>query len=207
MEQKRGCGFRKVGGTYLVGEYIPIPCDRLPYPLPICPVCHSGLKVGRGMGEINPLALFGSHENCADEHQPCPMCQPSEKPAYLMLVGEKFYPTPADFLNEGIKMGFSKRIARIPRHFELGKTVVYLAHHKACVVEDTEVKEVDKEHPKMVEVDRVKRATGIFTAFIPQRIEKMYWESTLKDMPKREMQRLKRMKITPVGLPEDEKFR
>lgn len=32
QESKRGCGYRKVGGTYLVGNYISVPCDRLPYP-------------------------------------------------------------------------------------------------------------------------------------------------------------------------------
>ena len=28
-EPKRGCGYRKIGGTYLVGGGIGIPCDRL----------------------------------------------------------------------------------------------------------------------------------------------------------------------------------
>lgn len=31
-ETKRGCGYRKVGGMYLVGDYIRVPCDRLPFP-------------------------------------------------------------------------------------------------------------------------------------------------------------------------------
>jgi len=34
----------------LVGNYISIPCDRLPFPLDVCPVCGHGIKLGRGWG-------------------------------------------------------------------------------------------------------------------------------------------------------------
>lgn len=48
IEAKRGCGFRKVGGTYLVSEGEGMPCDRLPIKLDVCPVCSHGFKRSRG---------------------------------------------------------------------------------------------------------------------------------------------------------------
>jgi hypothetical protein len=131
-----------------------------------------------------------------------------------MRVGEKWYPKVADFLNEGIRMGFSKRIHQIPRDFILGKTVVYLAHIDACVEnEPTEVQTELKVNPaevapRLLEATKVKRVMGIFTAFIPQRIEKIYWQSALDEMPKSERKRLEKRGITPVGVPSgDERFR
>jgi hypothetical protein len=62
-EKKRGCGFRKVGGLYLCGEYINVPCDRLPYELTSCPICGAGIKPSRGITEINPFKLFGNHDD------------------------------------------------------------------------------------------------------------------------------------------------
>ena len=213
-EQKRGCGWRKVSGVYLVGDYIPVSCDRLPVPLKVCPCCGSGVKVGLGMTKINPFKLLGNHRYCADKVQPCWVCQPNEEPAYVMRVGEKWYPKVSDFLNEGIRMGFSKRIHQIPRDFILGKTVVYLAHINACVEnEPTEVQTELKVNPtevapRLLEATKVKRVMGIFTAFIPQRIEKIYWQSALDEMPKSERKRLEKRGITPVPVPDkDERFR
>jgi len=44
IKAKRGCGYRKIGGLYLVGNYIPVACDRLPMPIGACPVCGQGLQ-------------------------------------------------------------------------------------------------------------------------------------------------------------------
>lgn len=46
----------------------------------------------------------------------------------LLWVGEQFYPTPQDFLNEAARMGISRRIPAVPLEFELGQTWVWLAH-------------------------------------------------------------------------------
>lgn len=205
VEKRRGCGYRKVGGLYLMGEYIPISCDRLPYPLEICPCCGHGIKVGRGMTAINPLKLFGIHENCIDENQYCFMCKPKDEIGYIMRVGEKYYPTPQDFLNEGITQGFSKRIAQIPRYFEIGKTVIYLAHINACIKPDGTKDEPSRLQDRMIDAEKVKRVTGIFSAFIPQRIEKLYWQSALDDMPAKEKAKLKKRGIIPIGIPDGDK--
>lgn len=117
VEQLRGCGFRKVGGMYLCGEYISSPCDRMPFPL-------------------NPCQLWGSHQGCEDNFRPCHLCDPQDEPAYIMLIGAGNYKTPQDFLEEAGRMGISKRIPFIPKDLELGKTVVYLAHPKACEVKE-----------------------------------------------------------------------
>jgi hypothetical protein len=207
-EQKRGCGFRKVGGTYLVGDFIPVSCDKLPVPLKICPCCGSGIRANRGWTKINPVKLFGAHRYCADKHQPCYICQPQEygEVGYLLRIGEKFYSV-EEFLEEAKVQGISRRIAQIPRDFILGKTVVYLAHINACVEkEPTEIQTELKVNPtevapRLLEAKKIKRVMGIFTAFIPQRIEKIYWQNVLDEMPQSERKRLEKRGITPIGVP------
>lgn len=58
IEARRGCGYRKVGGIYLVGGGIGVPCDRLPYPLTVCPCCSQGVKQGRGWTWVTVGKLF-----------------------------------------------------------------------------------------------------------------------------------------------------
>ncbi|GAJ18049.1 unnamed protein product, partial [marine sediment metagenome] len=64
VEERRGCGFRKVGGMYLCGEFVSSPCDRMPFPLTTCPVCGQGIKVSRGFTQVNPFQLWGIHRDC-----------------------------------------------------------------------------------------------------------------------------------------------
>ncbi|GAI07703.1 unnamed protein product, partial [marine sediment metagenome] len=64
---------------------------------------------------------------------------PRDEPAYIMLVGAGNYKTKEDFLDEAHRMGICKRIPFIPKGLELGKTVVYLAHPKACEVKEPAV--------------------------------------------------------------------
>jgi hypothetical protein len=134
QEGKRGCGFRTVGSMYLVGGFYAVPCDRLPYPLDVCPTCGGGIKVSRAFTRITPLTLFGNHEGCMDQHHPCRICDPTSDLAFIMRVGEKYYPTPGHFMSEGMDMGISKKIPWIPKELELGKTHIFLAHPKACEV-------------------------------------------------------------------------
>ncbi len=211
VEAKRGCGFRKVGGLYLVGDYINIPCDRLPFPLDVCPVCGHGIKVGRGMTKINPPHLFQQHIECKDKFRPCFVCDPIDDIAYIMRVGEKFYPMPEDFINEGIKQGLSKRIAQIPNDFQVGKTVIYLAHINACVVREPvavqqamEILE-QPEKPRLIDAEKQKRVMGIFSAFIPHRIERIFWQSEIDKMSDKEKESLTKRGITPVGIPDGDK--
>lgn len=54
----------------------------------------------------------------------------------LMWVGEKFSPTPEDFVKEGVRQGVSKRINSIPNKFEINKDWILLAHMKAVQGDD-----------------------------------------------------------------------
>lgn len=231
VEQIRGCGYRKVNALYLCGEYIRHdPCDRMPFPLTTCPVCGQGIKVSRGFTQVNPYRLWGPHDStyydepneplplgailvsremiitCTDRFRPCFLCDPQDQPAYIMLVGEKYY-TPESFLDEAHRMGISKRIPFIPKDLELGKTVIYLAHPKACEVKVAAAVQQamsilegsESQQPKLVETDRVEKKLGIFCAFIPQKVEKLIWESELTDEKREE---LAKRGITPIPIPD-----
>jgi len=204
QEAMRGCGYRKVGGLYLVGEYVEVPCDRLPYPLDCCPVCGGGVKVSRGYTQINPLQFFGYHHPCKERFPDCFVCAPTSTPAYIMKIGEAHYKTPTAFSEEAQRLGVSKRIPFIPKELELGKTVLYLAHPKACQLVDSTVLQQAMalirgddggDRPRLVETPKVEYRLGIFSAFIPQRIEKLIWE---KDSTPEEIEALEKRGITPV---------
>ena len=61
-EAKRGCGYRKAGpdgtGLYLMGEITWSVCERLPFPLTVCPCCGAGVKHTRAFRWIEPTKLF-----------------------------------------------------------------------------------------------------------------------------------------------------
>lgn len=145
QEAKRGCGYRRAGvdgvGIYLVGDAWAEACERLPYPLEVCPSCNGGIKFSRGFTWIRPKALLKGEPLCITErpclghnrghnHLACIVCNPLEEPAGLMWVGEKYY-TPASFTAEAMKMGLSKRVSAIPRGFEIGEHWIYLSHVRA----------------------------------------------------------------------------
>lgn len=203
QEARRGCGYRRVGGLYLCGNYIGVSCDRLPYPLETCPVCGGGIKVSRGFTKINPLHLFGIHHDCTDTLRPCFVCDPKDEPAFIMGVGERFYKTPAEFMEEARQLGVSKRIPFIPKEMQLGKTVVYLAHPKACEATETPALQCSMNlgqdngdsKPRLLDAEKRKKVMGIFTAFIPQRVEKLIWES---EATEEELEKLRKRGITPV---------
>lgn len=210
VELVRGCGFRKVNALYLVGEYISAPCDRMPFPLTTCPVCGQGLKVGRGFTQINPYRLWGMHQDCNDRWHPCFLCDPEDQPAYIMLVGAGSYKTPESFLDEAHRMGISKKIPFIPKGLELGKTIIYLAHPRACEVKVPAalqqamsiVEESQTDQPRLLETERNEKKLGIFCAFIPKRVEKLIWESQATP---EELEKLEKRGISPVTVPDGDK--
>jgi len=220
VEAKRKCGYRKVGGLYLVAPPFAFSCDRGEIPLTVCPCCSEGIKQSRGWTWIEPRNLFGVHmipatqEEIDDLETPlggsleegaeittyCPDCArgcllctpPSDERHGLLWVGEKFY-SAADFVQEADELGISKRIASVPRGFELGKTIVYFAHPKA-IERPPQVPEFgeDPGDPEYV--------PGIFCAFRPLAVEKIVTESEAKNDV--EMKRLKKAGITPVAVPD-----
>jgi len=126
-EMKRGCGYRKPGGLYLVlPEYNTKPCGKLPLPLDRCPCCGAGIKFTRGWTWIDAKLLFGQKE-CLNKECLCVLANPPEKMG-LIWIGRKFYETPQAWINEAIYMGISRRIKAIPKGFRVGETWVAVAH-------------------------------------------------------------------------------
>ena len=161
-EGKRGCGYRKGGGYYLIGGSEFTTCGKLPYPVGVCQHCGEGMKFFRGFRFFNPQKFIDDKpciENYLDPVSnnkcvACPMSRGIPERAGIMWVGNKFY-SPDTFLNEALKMGISKRLPTIPRELlkNIGNVRVYLVHPKAC--QDAEGK------PK----------AGFFTSFVPKKIE------------------------------------
>jgi len=200
VEAKRGCGYRKVGGIYLVGGDMAHECDRLPFPLEVCPCCGAGIKFTRGWTWIKPERLFrGNHgRTTMVEGKPaitvgcrcpvqCPSCFPSivfNDPeandtgrAGLLWIGKQFYATPADFVREGMQQGISRRISAIPLGFELGKTWVFFAHIEAA---NSTAKKIPVDDTAQGESGQIEMfddvpapCPGIFAAFRPSRIERI----------------------------------
>lgn len=182
VEPKRGCGFRKMGGLYLVAEPGGWKCDRLPIEMVVCPCCGEGVRQTRGWKWIDPIKMFGDHNHfdpaycdCPPE---CPACHPGahfntdpEVKAGLLWVGTAFYPTPQDFLSEGAQLGFSRRISTLPLEFRAGKTWVFMGHPKA-IVKDLDGAPIEEPRP------------GVFMAIRPKKVERIVKQSEL-DMFKR----------------------
>lgn len=136
-ERKRGCGYRKQGGMYLMAGEPDKACGKLPLPLVVCPCCGQGIKQARGWTWINAQKLFEGHycnsKTIEEQHLPCSCILSDDnlpEKMGLLWVGEKFYRTADEFLAEGFSRGVSRRINQIPHGFELGKTWVAFAHPK-----------------------------------------------------------------------------
>lgn len=186
LKVKRGCGFRKVGGLYLVGRPFGSMCDRLPFRLRPCPMCEHEHKFNRGLMQVTGVGIFHTKDFLSAEgrieyhnktgewrdlcfcREDCPACRPDSKVAGIMWVGKKFY-TPASFAQEAINFGVSKRIPYVPEWLKVGETWVFLAHPEAV--------EVCPETCIGCDGKLFKHVPGVFLAFVPQRIEAILSES------------------------------
>lgn len=165
IEKKRGCGYRKPGGMYLVAGRGAETCCKLPFPLAVCPCCGVGIKQARGFTWINTDLFFpGSCTKPGGFAGGCPLSI-REMRIGLMWVGEKYYHNAWHFTQEAIMQGISKRIAQIPREFEIGKTWIALAHPRGYL--DYEIVKTDGSGV----VDITQRNAAIFTVFKPTAIE------------------------------------
>lgn len=149
VEAQRGCGYRKVGGTYMVSSKFHRECDRLPFRLEVCPCCGEGYRPSRTLRQITPEKILqGQHSPCECEPG-CFICNPSiisaeeldwnrknvEIGHYLEWVGTGFYGTPEEFVKEAAKLGISRRLkSGVPRRLVVGKSIIFLAHKRATFV-------------------------------------------------------------------------
>lgn len=202
VEAKRGCGFRAVGGLYLVtdgdGGW---SCDRLPFAFLPCATCGEEPRFHRSLKAIQPHLLVGG-EHVFDGLEPgavcgcpdaCPTCHPSSR-GWMMWVGAEHY-SPLDFKTEAEQMGVSRRIPALPHDFRIGTDWVYLAHQHA-------VPPAKRDDLAFGDGDARGSAAGLFYAFQPARLEKIVRESEAAD--ELAMQRLREAGITPVPVPDND---
>lgn len=202
VEGKRGCGWRRGGGLYLISDEIGIPCGLLPVELSVCPTCHAGIKPTRGWQWVEPDPLLPHHlppsfspsdDGDVDEltlppsamvqHPGCPLNELGllGERCGLLWIGESFYPLPESWIREGRRMGFSRRIAALPKDFKAGETWVLAAHRKAI----TRWPE-DATEPEF--------AAGVFHIWRPDRVEYV----VKGDESEEELERLVKRGIEPV---------
>ncbi len=190
-DSKRKCGFKKIGGTYIVNDAIDyFSCIALPYNVGICPCCFEGFKFSRSFKWFIPNKLFtdinetcsGFIENACPIKNNCPL-KLKEKSG-ILWVGKQFY-SPEEFIKEAKELGVSKRIAAVPNGFEIGKTWVFLAHQNAG------------RDPKTN-----KRVPALFYVFKPTRIEKIVSETQFRN--REEMDKLKAKGIIPIVVDDDD---
>lgn len=173
-EERRGCGYRQIGGLYLVCDPLElIECDRDPKEtvLERCQCCGRAFKFSRSIQTFAAKIVLGTHDGkeCTCPKK-CLLCNPpDDATTYLMWVGRKWY-TPQSFKEEARRMGISKRIGpkSIPRDFVIGKSVVYLAMRS--IHEDPETGE---------------KKDAVFVAFRPSRIEAVVSEDEDEEVIKK----------------------
>lgn len=207
VEAKRGCGYRKVGGLYLVGSGQGIACDRLPIALEICPCCGQGIKQTRGWTWVDVDKLVGGPHLVESKHTlnktstgpaqvPCfchPSCPLCHRPqdigrAGLLWVGTQFYPSIEHFEAEARTLGVSRRLITVPRGFEIGKTWVLFAHPRGIIKATSELES--------------KYVPAIFRVWQPTAIERIFKES---DRESAEVTADRKRGITPVFVPDNDK--
>lgn len=194
VEGKRGCGYRKGGGLYLVSDGLGRACGKLPIPLSVCPTCHGGIKPTRSWTWIDGDALIANRQcNSEDPRggpsdcELCPLASSIGRVG-LLWIGGKFYERPGQFTEEAQRMGVSRRIPAVPKDFKLGETRVMLAHRECIPIVPLTVGDLSEE-------DREPQyAPGIFHVFLPQRIEYV----VKGDEPEDKLARLVERGITPV---------
>lgn len=212
-EPKRGCGFRKGGGLYLVTDPgMSAPCGKLPKILDVCPTCSGGIKFSRSWTWISPAALFerGVCQLERSINRDCRACVLSSPPerAGLLWIGEKFYGKPSDWIAEANTMGVSRRIPAVPNDFVAGETWVLVAHKKAVSRGCSRTAAMGCPYHKGQRCE-VCKGTGyehlpaIFHAFKPERIEYVVkGDETEEDLERLEKRGVEPVRVIPAGDPD-----
>ncbi len=206
-EEKRGCGFRKVGGLYLVTD--PILFTKPCYKLPVSTNKY-GIKQARNITYIerktNIYKMFvnmicPSNDKNHYDTQNCDACKALHCPLgsenlienkqkiYLLWIGKQYYPTPQKWIDEAAKQGISRKVKFIPDDIEIGKSIVAVAHSK--VKFDLNMFNSSDEESAKGGTFRIK--PGIFFAFRPQRIEYIVNMKKLDD--EKYQKKLEKMKL------------
>jgi len=201
VEARRGCGYRKEGGLYLVGDAFGDSCHRLPFELHVCPTCGRGVRRSRAWTWIDGIKLFVPVCEVAPHCSACVVCSPylllptdevkegEERPnrgkSGLIWVGEKYYRFPETFIAEANRMQISRRIKAVPQGFVLGETWVFLAHVKAIFSRED---------------GKVTYTPGIFRAYRPTGIEYV----VKGDETDEDLEKMVKRGITPVKVEKED---
>ena len=169
-EGRRGCGYRTPGGLYLVGGEAMEACAKLPVECSVCPTCGQGVKPARGWTWVDGDPLVEPEPHGSARHRSgCPLARPIGR-CGLLWVGERFYGSPQAFLSEALAMGVSRRITQVPKGLEPGRTLVLLGHRRAVSVVCPRCGDAGAGACEECE-DGLQHRPGIFSAFVPSRIE------------------------------------
>jgi len=111
VEGRRGCGYRKVGGLYLISDGPVGTCGRLPILDKICDHCDRNyLDFTRNMMWIGSKVIKALAQECPTPSY-CESCGVQSviddvKGRHVLLwVGAMFYPTPGHFIAEAQRTG------------------------------------------------------------------------------------------------------
>ena len=214
VEQARGCGYRKVGGIYLVTLGEGHPCGRMPIHIKECECCgHVPVKKSRGwqwilwswMDKVAKQCQFESlipvgrpWGNAIECEGRCPMRPPvPDGKLGLLWIGEKHYKNPQLWLEEAAKMGVSRKISAIPKDFKIGETWVAAAHkYGASELKFYEEGAVDMQSPF------IQYVPGIVQLFLPTAIELIVTPSMKEEDWVQKM--VEKQGVTLVEVPEDD---
>lgn len=194
VEARRGCGYRKVGGLYLIAGELGEPCHRLPFLLVCCPTCGVGIKPARGWTWVDALELFGGPElrdacrptrpTFDGRHCPrCVVCSPTRLGSGEYTSDDRVRATLEDTPDARGRAGLlwiGERFYPTPEHFAheaatMGVSRRIGAIPRGFVVGETWVLLAHRS-ACVAQLDpdtEPVRAAGIFQVFRPTRVEKI----------------------------------
>jgi hypothetical protein len=224
VKRRRGCGYRKQGGLYLVSDGEMHGCGLLPRELTVCPCCHAGVKqkIGWTWVQARMVGLPSDIDGCGPKCDLfCGMrnlIREAERKVGLIWIGAQHYPNPEDYIREGSEMGLSRRVHAVPKGFAVGQTWVLLAHPKACpprvdedctqcagsglIVTNRDVPHGDGPIDTKPCKPCGEKRPGIFGLFLPTRVERICVPAELEQ--EGFLEDLERRGITPVLVSPDD---
>lgn len=224
QEKIRGCGFRKVGGLYLVGSGLAYPCDNLPLELKPCECCGYTLPFTRGwvwvnksflkehrtllsmseakelrylksLGALEAERIFGKTESRLCKCPPsCPVCHPRQN------IKERF------MLMWVGRQYTPKSFIKEAHEMGVSKRIAFVP--KELKLGETWVMLAYKKYPFQNDIPNSNLKSepvykpAIFYAFRPTRVEKLIWQSGATEEKLKEMEE---QGLTPVIIKDGDK--
>ena len=146
---ERGCGLRQKGGFYVTGDMPEATSGWFPQPLD-CPCGFPIVKPSRSVQALFPGKIWKGMQQAGHESR---LLFAKDEKAWACTVDLRGYPTPEDYIKEGLSAGISRRLNNgLPKGFVIGESRMFIIHGKA-------IKEGREYKP------------GFIACFMPKRIE------------------------------------